>query len=88
LGTSGKIYNYDGGTPVDGPDAAYPQFLVAMPFTPKVNAFVTQVRVAIQYNSEGANQVNLSLYRGSGGIPKTLIAGPITVQNLAPGIWV
>ncbi len=54
---------------------------VGMPFTPKANAHVSQVRVAVEYGS-GANQVNLSIYEDSGGVPGTLLAGPVTVTDL------
>jgi len=55
---------------------------IAMPFTPKQNAHVSQVRAAVQYNASGANQVNLSLYSDASGAPGTLLAGPVTVKNL------
>lgn len=58
----------------------YP-FFIGMPFTPKYDSHVSQVQVAVQYQS-GANQVNLSIYEDSGGIPGTLLAGPVTVTNL------
>jgi len=53
----------------------------AMPFTPKSNSHVSQVRVAVQYYI-GANQVNLSLYGDTNDAPGTMLAGPITVANL------
>ena len=46
------------------------------------NSHVLQVQVAIQYFGSGANQVNLSIYADSGGVPGTLLAGPVTVTNL------
>jgi len=58
-------------------------FEVAMPFTPKSNAHVSQVRAAVQYLGYGANQINLSLYSDAAGVPGTLLAGPVTVTNLA-----
>jgi len=54
-----------------------------MPFTPSLNSHVSEVRVAVQYLS-GANQINLSIYADSGGVPGTLLAGPVMVTNL-PG---
>jgi hypothetical protein len=39
------------------------------------------VQVAVHYSS-GANQVNLSIYGDSSGVPGTLLAGPVTVTNL------
>jgi hypothetical protein len=64
-----------------GSSAAY---AIALPFTPKSNSHVSQVRVAVQYYGLGANQVNLTIYSDSGGIPGTPLAGPVTVTNL-PG---
>ena len=66
-----------------GANCGFTQF-VGMPFTPRSNATVMQVRVAVQYNS-GTNQVNLSLYNDVGGVPGTVLAGPVTVANLPSG---
>lgn len=68
---------------LNGPNsiAGSSQF-IAMPFKPKANAHVTQVRAALQWNSNGANQVNLSLYSDVGGAPGVLLAGPVTVKNV------
>jgi hypothetical protein len=54
---------------------------IGMPFTPKANAHVSQVQVAVEW-VQGDNQVNLSLYSDAGGIPGALLAGPVTVTNL------
>jgi hypothetical protein len=82
LGVKTDAYNDTEGWSLSGPTAAdgFIQF-DAMPFTPKVNASVTQVQVAVQYRS-GANQINLSIYTDAGGAPATLLAGPVTVTNL------
>jgi hypothetical protein len=58
-------------------------FAIALPFTPRSNSHVSQVRVPVQYAGSGANQVNLSLYSDTNGVPGTLLAGPVTVTNLA-----
>ncbi len=83
LGKS-KTYLYDDTEAwgIFGPDSGgcCTEF-AAMPFTPKSNSHVSQVQVAVQYNS-GANQVNLSIYSDSYGAPGTLLAGPVTVTNL------
>jgi hypothetical protein len=55
---------------------------VALPFTPKYDSHVSEVRVPVKYFA-GANQVNVSIYEGSGDVPETLLAGPVTVTNLA-----
>jgi hypothetical protein len=57
-------------------------FSVAMPFTPKSDAHVTQIRAAIQYYGSGANQVNVSIYGDANGAPGGILAGPVTVTNL------
>ena len=85
-----KIYSNLGKSPtnlyvgqcwaVSGPNSGMTEF-IAMPFTPKFNSHVSQVRVALQYYT-GANQVNLSIYGDSSGAPGTLLAGPVTVTNL------
>lgn len=68
LGRQG-YYSDTGGWTVSGPASkgGSTQF-IAIPFTPKTNAHVTQVGVAVQYIS-GANQVNVSLYGDTGGFP-------------------
>lgn len=65
-----------------GANAASGPHFIAMPFTPKSNSTVEQVQVAVLYKS-GANQVNVSIYGDAGGVPGTLLAGPVTVTNLA-----
>jgi hypothetical protein len=55
---------------------------VAIPFTPKANSHVTQTQVAVEW-VQGDNQVNFSLYSDAGGVPGTLITGPVTVTGLA-----
>jgi hypothetical protein len=83
LGTSTELYNSDIFLPLYGPYSTYGQSLFwALPFTPKSNSHVSEVRVAIQYLGSGANQVNLSIYGGSGGAPGTPLAGPVTVTDL------
>ena len=58
--------------------------LLGMAFTPTADATVKQVRAAIQYeySASGANQIDFSLYSDNGGVPGTLLAGPVTVTNL------
>jgi hypothetical protein len=55
---------------------------IAMPFKPKANSHVSQLRAAIQWDGSGANQINLSLYSDVSGAPGVLLAGPVTVTNL------
>ncbi|MFZ3264416.1 MAG: choice-of-anchor R domain-containing protein [Terriglobales bacterium] len=56
-------------------------FAIGLPFIPKSDSHVAQVRVAVQY-VQGTNQVNLSIYGDSNGAPGTVLAGPVTVTNL------
>lgn len=57
-------------------------FEIALPFTPKSNSHLSQVRAALQYDGYGSNQVNFSIYSDASGTPGTLLAGPVTVTNL------
>ena len=76
------LYTDNAGWGVNGPNSTYSEEFIAMPFTPKSNSHVSQVQVALLYDSSGANQVNLSIYSSSNGAPGTLLAGPVTVTNL------
>jgi hypothetical protein len=81
-----KIYSNLGTSKTDLYNATYGWAIslnesVAIPFTPKYDSHISQVRVAASYLG-GANQVNLSIYEGSGDVPQTLLAGPVTVTNL------
>ena len=81
-----KIYGNLGTSKTDLYNASYGWAIslkesVAIPFTPKYDSHISQVRVAASYLG-GANQVNLSIYEGSGNVPETLLAGPVTVTNL------
>jgi hypothetical protein len=80
------IYNNMGSSKTDLYDDTYGWIVtinesVAIPFTPKSNAHISQVEVAMQY-SAGTNQVNVSIHEGAGDIPGKLLAGPVTVTNL------
>jgi hypothetical protein len=81
LGPPANPFGAGFGEGVFGPLSA-PGFsvFVGMPFTPKANYEVKQVRAAIQFES-GANQVELSLYSDAGGVPGTPLA-QVTVTNL------
>jgi hypothetical protein len=85
LGPKGDLYLDSDGWELSGFNSFGGEssaFEVAMPFTPKSNAHVSQVRAAVQYLGSGANQINLSLYSDAAGVPGTLLAGPVTVTNL------
>jgi hypothetical protein len=82
LGPSTSPYS-DEGALVSGPNNTGFTFSegVALPFTPKTDAHVKQVRAGLQYYG-GANQLNVSLYSDDDGTPGTLLAGPVTVPDL------
>ncbi len=65
---------------VSGPNSNFSEFL-ALPFIPKYDSHVSQVQIALE-SSSGDNQVDLNIYSDSGGVPGTLLAGPVTVNNL------
>jgi hypothetical protein len=85
LYTKTDLYNEHDGWTVSGPDSSVGTSFVAIPFTPKSDSHVSEVGVPVHYVGSGANQVNLSLYADADGIPGTLLAGPVTVKNLA--LW-
>lgn len=82
LGTQTDLYNDQVGFAIYGPGFGdgY-EYVYAAPFTPKSDAHVSQVGAAIHYLL-GDNQINLSIYGDAGGLPGTLLAGPVTVTNL------
>jgi hypothetical protein len=85
LGRGTAAYANGSGWIVAGPLSTISSVqFVSLPFTPTVDATVTEVRAAIQYDNSGANQVNLSLYSDGTNGPGTLLAGPVTVTNLPP----
>jgi hypothetical protein len=75
------LYNAGDFWGLAGPNSAFGLEFWAIPFTPKSDSHVSQVRVAVQY-ARGANQVDLSMYGDASGAPGTLLAGPVTVTNL------
>jgi len=85
LGPSTDAYNDANGAVVNGPAASVGiSFSYSVPFTPKSNAHVHEIRAAMSYllGTNGANQVNLSIYSDASGVPGALLAGPVTVANL------
>jgi len=88
LGTDPKnLYNYLATWLVSGPNSIIGlSDFIAMPFTPKSNAHVLQVRTAVLWDEIGADQVNLSIHEDSKGHPGKLLAGPVTVTNV-PGVF-
>lgn len=78
-------YNGFDGWTISGPSSSGGTSFIALPFIPKSNSHVVQIRVPVHYVGSGANQVDLSLYTDVNGAPGTLLAGPVTVTNLA--LW-
>jgi hypothetical protein len=78
-------YNGFDGWTISGPNSSGGTSFIALPFIPKSNSHAVQIRVPVHYVGSGANQVNLSLYTDADGAPGTLLAGPVTVSNLA--LW-
>jgi hypothetical protein len=76
------LYLDNRGWVVAGPNSSQDPESIGMPFIPKSASHVLQVRVALQYGGSGANQINLNLYDDAGGVPGTLLAGPVTVTDL------
>ena len=84
LGTDPEnLYNYIDTWLVSGPTSVVGiSDFIAMPFTPKANSHISQVRAAILWYGDGADQVNLNIYADSKGRPGKLLAGPVTVGGL------
>lgn len=79
------LYNGFDGWTISGPNSSGGMSFMALPFIPKSNSHALQIRVPVHYAGGGANQVNLSLYTDIDGAPGSLMAGPVTVSNLA--LW-
>jgi hypothetical protein len=84
LGPTTNAYNDSFGELVAGPASVSAlSFAYALPFTPKSNAHVRELRAALSYiDTGGATQVNLSIYSDASGVPGTILAGPVTLTNL------
>ncbi len=84
LGTDPNyLYNYIDTWLVSGPNSVVGMSdFIALPFTPKSDSHITQVRAAVLYAGLGADRVNLSIHANSNGHPGKLLAGPVTVTKL------
>jgi hypothetical protein len=84
LGTDPKnLYNYIDTWLVSGPNSLVEiSDFIALPFTPKSDSHISQVRAAILWYGNGADQVNLSIYKDSKGHPGGLLSGPVTATHL------
>jgi len=84
LGTDPKnLYNNIDTWLVAGPNSgAGLSAFIALPFTPESNSHISEVRAAVLWYGDGAEQVNLSIHADHKGHPGKLLAGPVTVTNL------
>jgi len=84
LGTDAKnLYNNIDTWLVSGPNSVVGlSAFIALPFTPKSNSHVSEVRTAVLWYGDGAGQVDLSIHADHNGHPGKLLAGPVTVTNL------
>lgn len=82
LGNPTGLYNCCTGYIISGIDSVFGySYAEAMAFTPQQNAKITKVSAGISYYGDGANQVDISVYSDSKGVPGTLLATG-TVTNL------
>ena len=83
LGTKTDAYDDANGWLVMGPTNTlygYSQD-IAMPFTPKKNATVFQIKIALQYYGYGANAATVALYKDAAGLPGK-VAAHKDIKNL------
>jgi len=67
FGTKNHLYESNVAWDVAGPDSGVQQQWVAMPFTPRFEARVTQIAIAVEHNSGTPNSFVLSLNADNGG---------------------
>jgi hypothetical protein len=83
LGSKTDTYDDTKGTVVSGPSSLFGQEWLAQPFTPKSNAEVTEIEVAVSYFTGRTNGVTISLNTDKSGLPgKALHTWNLT--NLQP----
>jgi hypothetical protein len=69
LGSKTDAYDDTNGALISGPNSSVGQQWVAMPFTPKGNAEVTEIEVAVGHYQGGTNGVTISLNTTESGLP-------------------
>ena len=84
IGPCGDSYDGDRAVAVAGPDSDVGQQWFAEPFTPKNNAEVTRIRVAI-LNDDGTNSVTISLNEDASGLPGNALR-TWNLKNLPQGL--
>ena len=74
LGRSGHLYEDNVSWDVAGPHSGVQEQWVAMPFTPKFDAAVTQISIAVEHNTGSPNSFVLTLNADRGGsLPGSVI---------------
>ncbi len=102
LGPVNDVYNGEGGWIVAGPEDTYTnqQQDVAIPFTPKADSTVTQIKLPIQYYGYGTNNATIEIAADNAGLPGNILAKrdlkglpdfgvgccKLSVWNLATGV--
>jgi hypothetical protein len=76
LGSKTDAYDASNGYFVSGPDNAFNGQMqdIAIPFTPKKNSTVTQVKLPLQYYGSGFNGALVAVYNDAAGVPGKLLA--------------
>jgi hypothetical protein len=94
LGTGSDPFDPNAGLSISGPDSGFgSENWVAMPFTAPASVQVAEIALGAGYVS-GTNQVVVTLYQGSGGLPGSVL-GSWTMSNLSqfggsgiPCLWI
>lgn len=73
FGPPGHLYEKNVSWDVAGPDSGVQEQWVAMPFTPRFNARVTQISIAVEHNSGLPNSFVVSLNDNGGLLPGRVI---------------
>ncbi|HXM64746.1 MAG TPA: choice-of-anchor R domain-containing protein [Terriglobales bacterium] len=91
FGPPGDLYDADNGYFVSGIDNSLnaQKQDIALPFTPKVDSTVIQVKLPLQYYGYGFNGATVSIYSDASGLPGSPLAGatknPINFQDFGSG---
>jgi hypothetical protein len=91
FGPSGDLYDADNGYFVSGLDNTLNEQKqdIAVPFTPKADSTVIQVKLPLQYYGYGYNGATVSIYSDASGLPGSPLAGatkdPKNFQDFGSG---
>ena len=77
FGPSGDLYDSGNGYFVSGLDNSLngQKQDIAIPFTPKANSTIVQVKLPLQYYGYGYNGATVAIYSDASGLPGTALAG-------------